>query len=891
MQISNKSYIIWPAFLIGSILFNFLNLTVKADEQIDPQTLLITEIAAYEPSNLEWIEIYNPSNEDLNITDLKLLENETAHSINSENLDLIIPSQTYAIIANKVDILISEHGFDDTELIFDSTWSSLSLSGETLELSLNEEILDSINFPPSTENTSLERIWQNNQYTNNFQHHPDSNTILQANSTYTPECNPENENCNPEPEECDPISVIETIYLEKPILLISEVSFKDQNKDWIEIFIDPKEELLDLNNYYLKIDSHQIPLGTETINSPTLFTLKTNLVATTEQIQLVNDEQIFDTICWVNDNPSSSEQEELNEILNLDQWHEECLNSTLIDNNQSFSRQNFFSNQLKASDWQISYHSTPNEFNYQINQNPTAKINIQSGNLTSEEKITINLDGSTSSDPDNDKLTYQWFLDSKIFSDKENPNSLEITEIGLHNITLKVSDPYLSTSNSTIYLEVLEKSDTSQTDDSNENTSSNTSNSSTSSNSTSTQTEDNFQFIDGDIIIHSFLANPEGADSGKEWIKLQNLDTKSINLKNWILDDIQNQGSQAFTIPEITLAPQEIYTFLDTETKIILNNGEDEINLLKPNQELKEQIIYSNIKENEIFNKNVASSQSSTLDQEIEKITKNIETKKPSKKKPTKKSTKKSSKKTKTKLANGDLNNVLKISELFVNPKGKDKNKEWIEIYNPSKEQTNLNNWTLKTETKEFVFENITLEAESYTQITLKDFSLSNQASQLTLNNFKTEIIDQVYYEKSQEDKSYSKINQEWYWTNLISPNQANPELVILEGELQNLDLENQIINLTTPTEETFQITYPSAQISEQFNPEDHYYLKLEAFLYQNQYILFQIKELEKIIKNNPTPIPIIPLTASGAGLIPIIFYKKELLSLGQNIVQKYITN
>jgi len=883
--------------------------------------LVITEVSPFEASNLEWIEIYNPSSETINIQDLKLIENETNHSLSSSGSNTFeLAPKDFAIIANKADQLIEILELSDSEnqKIYDSSWSSLNLSGEPLQLSLNDIILDSINYGESTQNTSLERNQSfSNEDTIEFTHHSDSNTFLAPNSNWIPlenpiDCQefPEDETCqsspiycelypeNP-PEDCqtlcplppDPITLTE--YLESPVLLISEVSFKDSTQDWIEIYLDPKDTPLDLSQYYLQIDNTQIPLGNETLDEPKLFKFEQTLVGTSEQITLRNDEQIFDTICWQNSNPSASEILDLSLILEQEAWHNECLNSELLNNNQSLSRQNFFTNTKSSQDWITSYHSTPLEFNYEENQAPLAKIEIQSGQTSAEEKIKLNLDGSQSSDPDLDKLEYKWTLDDVEFSDKANPPSLDINEIGAHQITLFVIDPYETSGTATLYLEILEKSLPST----NTNTSTISNNDSTSSiaslNPKSTEETNsetiNFNFTDGKLVIHSFLANPKGSDTNQEWIKIQNLDDKPLSLENWILDDELEGGSKAYRIPKIELAPQEIYSFSNSETKISLKNTADIIHLLKPDKSIKDQLSYTDLKEDEIIFKDTVSN---TLIREKSLISNsNTSSKSSTKKNATNsKTSQKSSKKNDKTYPNGDLNPSIQLTEIFANPKGPDKNKEWIELYNPNDKETNLSNWKLFNNTKEFLIHDTIIPPKTYLKIPLNDFSLTNTSTQILLKDFQDQTISESSYDKAIEDQSYQILNEKWYWLKTLTPGQANPNLLKIEGIINSIDTENQILNILDSSEKLFKITYSDRELLEQFAPDSQYSLKLEVLELKDHLELFKILSLNKIIETQPKSLPLIPLGITSLGLIPAFVYKQQLYKLGLTTFQKLIS-
>ena len=95
------------------------------------------------------------------------------------------------------------------------------------------------------------------------------------------------------------------------------------------------------------------------------------------------------------------------------------------------------------------------------------------------------------------------------------------------------------------------------------------------------------------IKIVEFLPNPTGTDTGNEYIKLFNADTKDINLRNWILDDIEG-GSTPFTINRDSIIKKGDYlSFFNSETKISINNDGDSVRLFDPDKKLIDSISYT----------------------------------------------------------------------------------------------------------------------------------------------------------------------------------------------------------------------------------------------------------------------------------------------------------
>lgn len=132
----------------------------------------------------------------------------------------------------------------------------------------------------------------------------------------------------------------------------------------------------------------------------------------------------------------------------------------------------------------------------------------------------------------------------------------------------------------------------------------------------------------------------------------------------------------------------------------------------------------------------------------------------------------------KSKFQNGTINNKIQISEIFPNPKGKDANNEWIELYNPTDEKTNLGNWriiqhatksrseiqsgTAKTSKPKTLIlpDTLTIPPKSYFTLSNQNlkFTLKNQNNLIELKDFNNNTIDAVKYDKSMENLSFAKI-------------------------------------------------------------------------------------------------------------------------------------
>ncbi len=105
------------------------------------------------------------------------------------------------------------------------------------------------------------------------------------------------------------------------------------------------------------------------------------------------------------------------------------------------------------------------------------------------------------------------------------------------------------------------------------------------------------------VIINRLMPSPKGADEADEWIELKNTTGEDIDLSNWKLQDTQG-AITTFSFPKSTIIAQNGFLVLKrTETKIILNNDQDELQLLFPNGMIINSVSYSNAKTDQTYSK------------------------------------------------------------------------------------------------------------------------------------------------------------------------------------------------------------------------------------------------------------------------------------------------
>ena len=150
---------------------------------------------------------------------------------------------------------------------------------------------------------------------------------------------------------------------------------------------------------------------------------------------------------------------------------------------------------------------------------------------------------------------------------------------------------------------------------------------------------------------------------------------------------------------------------------------------------------------------------------------------------------------------NGDLSDKIKITEIFPNPKGKDENNEWLEIFNGENHSINLGNWTINQGKKSTeLSDELIIESNSFITLSTKTlgFSLKNSENEISLKNFQEKVISDVTYNEVKEEKSYSKITIQnnnntktlWLWTN-SSKGRTNPKYQEIHGTISRSDIDH----------------------------------------------------------------------------------------------------
>ena len=237
--------------------------------------------------------------------------------------------------------------------------------------------------------------------------------------------------------------------------------------------------------------------------------------------------------------------------------------------------------------WQWSMEPTPGSENKIVLENHNPKI-VLGNNIEAEVNEKIILDGSKSSDPDGDEISFEWdFGDGNKGSGSKTTHAY--TKAGSYTVKLNVNDGRGGEDSDTLKIKIIELKVESETISD--------SDSDSDSDSSSNKDTDSEKNISGpfskDIIITEVLPNPEGSDTVDrgEFIEIYNKGKSDINLESWQVDDIDG-GSKPHTITEKTIKAGEYLVFYRGETKLSLNNSDEKVRLIYPDGEVASEIYY-----------------------------------------------------------------------------------------------------------------------------------------------------------------------------------------------------------------------------------------------------------------------------------------------------------
>ena len=107
----------------------------------------------------------------------------------------------------------------------------------------------------------------------------------------------------------------------------------------------------------------------------------------------------------------------------------------------------------------------------------------------------------------------------------------------------------------------------------------------------------------GGVFINEVLPNPEGPDETDEWIELYNSNNFDVDLYGWQIQDVAGTITTYTILKDTKILANGFLVFKRPDTKIMLNNDIDGLNLLTPDKKISDSMTFAKAPLNQSYNK------------------------------------------------------------------------------------------------------------------------------------------------------------------------------------------------------------------------------------------------------------------------------------------------
>jgi hypothetical protein len=120
------------------------------------------------------------------------------------------------------------------------------------------------------------------------------------------------------------------------------------------------------------------------------------------------------------------------------------------------------------------------------------------------------------------------------------------------------------------------------------------------------------------------------------------------------------------------------------------------------------------------------------------------------------------------------------INEILASPEGPDEQEEWIEIFNRNSFETDISDWQIRDKIGKvttYIFpEETKIRPNGFLVLPRKitKIVLNNDGDELDLLQPDGKIVDSVAFEKALPNQSYSRKENQWYWSLSLTPGDIN---------------------------------------------------------------------------------------------------------------------
>lgn len=202
-------------------------------------------------------------------------------------------------------------------------------------------------------------------------------------------------------------------------------------------------------------------------------------------------------------------------------------------------------------------------------------IAVQSGPLVATGKATINFQAVATAGSLNG-VVCRWSFGDGFQSDSCNPPVHSFTEPGTYTVRVEAKNQCGNTLVQEQIVEVLPDP------------------------SISAAPSPSSEWYDGSrLILKGALPNPEGTDTGKEWIEIKNVEVKPVDLKGWKIT-VGESSVRSYSLQGLVSGEDRLKIY-DSETKFTLPNTASRIQLLAPSGVVVSAIRWSKTTEEQVM--------------------------------------------------------------------------------------------------------------------------------------------------------------------------------------------------------------------------------------------------------------------------------------------------
>jgi hypothetical protein len=105
------------------------------------------------------------------------------------------------------------------------------------------------------------------------------------------------------------------------------------------------------------------------------------------------------------------------------------------------------------------------------------------------------------------------------------------------------------------------------------------------------------------VIINELLPNPTGADETDEWIELYNINSFNVDLSGWQIQDTAGTIVTYTIAQDVQILANGFLVLKRPDTKIMLNNDQDGLNLLTPDKKVVNSVSFVTAPLGQSYNK------------------------------------------------------------------------------------------------------------------------------------------------------------------------------------------------------------------------------------------------------------------------------------------------